>query len=37
MKKYFITIFLSLTLLVNANMASPVNRGTLVANPFLND
>jgi len=36
MKKKLIIILLFIPLLLNANMASPVQAGTLVANPFLN-
>ena len=32
----FLSLFLCFTILVNANMASPIQPGTLVANPFLN-
>jgi hypothetical protein len=37
MKKLILAIFLCYTIILNANMASPINRGTLGANPFLNN
>ena len=37
LKKRLLAILLCFTLVLNANMASPVNRGTLSGNPFLNN
>ncbi|WP_034058846.1 hypothetical protein [Lacinutrix jangbogonensis] len=37
MKKYVLIVFLGFTLVLNANMASPMQSGTLGANPFLNN